>query len=140
MSSSATAYVFWGYDLGNMVGDDYMTWVGPSWLEPNEDGGQKDEDWHLGAALGVDPTDYGACLRAAQQHPVELTTYGHVDGEPQWRVVVKASEMEATYECVRIGDLVASLDWRTQLDEFMRLMEIPDQPGQPGWFLTSSYG
>ncbi len=136
MGHHATGTVFWGYDLGMLLADDYTTFLGPSWLEEKT----RDQDVVLAEALGVDPADYGACLKAAREHPVELAYYGHTDGDTLYRVTVRASEVDATYECVRLDDFTVPPRWHEQLARFMDLMQLPIPDTPPGWFLTSDYG
>ncbi|WP_280465640.1 hypothetical protein [Nocardia brasiliensis] len=180
MSMSVSVDIFWGYDLGEMVDDDWES-TAPQWwqdAEDSEDGVEWEEEYarRHGWVEEPFPADYpdtsaewqlsyeernriqvefeaGSVQYQAwsasrdrlrelvRQCPVELDTYGHVDGETGWVVRVKAS-VQPHYGCT--ASLLALHDpdpaWAAEIAQFMTLLELPVPAGKPGWHIASSYG
>lgn len=59
MGSSPSAEIYWGYNLGEMVDEDYEP-IGPSWLMHEEDFDGDDRDWReeLATRLGWQEIPY----------------------------------------------------------------------------------
>lgn len=73
--------------------------------------------------------------------PVELDSYGYLEGDSSHTIRVKASVQSVNdYGSTALKPLVEAPEWRTQLDEFVRLLGFDLGNKQPGWHLNCSYG
>lgn len=78
--------------------------------------------------------------RLTDAYPVELRTYGGRD-EPMYCVAVKASVQTAPdWGSVALKPLAVEPACQSQLDEFMKLMDLPTTGTSPDWHLNCSYG
>lgn len=76
----------------------------------------------------------------AAKSSVNLDTYGCIH-DPCYFIYVFASHQRADdYGDIALKPLVVGDDWKTQLLDFMKLMEIPIPEGEePGWHMNCSY-
>lgn len=67
MGNSPSAELYWGYNLGEMVDEDWEP-IGPSWLVHEEDFDGEDRDWReeLATRLGWEETPYPEHLAPSQ--------------------------------------------------------------------------
>ncbi|WP_063023903.1 hypothetical protein [Nocardia niwae] len=181
MGMCPSADIFYGYDLGGMIDDDWES-TAPAWWQEAEDADES-ADWEdeLATRLGWEkvpfPDDYpdtrnhwrrmpheeskrireeyeksspqyqawAASLDRKRdllaQIPVELDTYGHVDGDTFWAVRVKAS-VQKLYGCdsAEVKPLTVDPEWASQLARFVELLELDVPAGGPAWHFTCSYG
>lgn len=73
--------------------------------------------------------------------PVELDWYGYLSGDSAYAIRVRASvQRAADWGSIPLKPMVEAPEWRTQLDEFVRLLGFDLGDKQPGWHLNCSYG
>jgi len=123
MGMSPSADLYWGFDLGDLTDPETYDSLKPSWMDKAWSA-SRDE---LGTIVG--------------RFGVELDTYGYGD-EPSYCVRIKASVQRAyDWGSVELGPLTVDPQWREQITEFMRLLDLPVPPGkEPGWHMNCSYG
>lgn len=145
MGTHADGVVFYGYDLGDMTDRDTWESTAPAWLvDPFDGETYRQSDDELAARLGWDEArgsyEERDQVLAKAGISVTLGTYGVDGAETTWYVAIEGTETTATYECLPLGDLTVQPDWADRLRRFMELLELPSPGGEPGWFVTSSYG
>ncbi|MFD3426083.1 hypothetical protein [Nocardia fluminea] len=73
--------------------------------------------------------------------PVELDTYGYLDGDSPYAMRVVTSVQRAyDYGSIRLNPLVEAEEWRDHLARFIELLGFDLGDKQPGWHLNCSYG
>lgn len=143
MGSSASASVFWGYDLGDMYGlsdedNDFISPdLRPGWMKESDDWQWEPElARRLGA--GEDPS-WATIWDLTEPFGVEMDWYGHIDGSRRWLLRVDESEFSADYSsCTSLGGLRVSPHWRGNLDRVAELLELPVW-GEPGWHVSVTF-